>query len=62
MKWAGHVAHMGVINNRYNMFFGKLEEKTPVWKSKRRWENNNKDIGWESGFVWLTIGDSGWLL
>jgi hypothetical protein len=55
MKWAGHVAHMGEMNNRYKIYVGKLEEKTSLLRSRCRWDNNIieefKDLGWKSAFI-----------
>jgi hypothetical protein len=39
MRWAGHVARMGVL-------FGRPEGKRPLGRSRRRWEDNIKmDLG-----------------
>jgi len=40
MRWAGHVAHMGERRGVYRILVGKLEEKRPLGRHRRRWENN----------------------
>jgi hypothetical protein len=49
MRWAGHVARMGVKKNVYRLLVGKPEGKRPVGRPRRRWIYNIKmyllDIG-----------------
>jgi hypothetical protein len=40
MKWAGHVAYMGEMRNEYKILVRKPEEKRPLGRRRRRWENN----------------------
>jgi hypothetical protein len=40
MKWAGHVARMGDNKNAYRILVGKPEEKRPLGRPRRRWEDN----------------------
>jgi hypothetical protein len=51
MRWAGHVACMGEMRNVYNILVGNLEEKRPLGKPGRRWEDNTRmdlrEIGWQ---------------
>jgi hypothetical protein len=51
MRWAGHVARMGVKRNAYRILAGKPEGKRPLGKPRRRWVDNIKidlrDIGWD---------------
>jgi hypothetical protein len=68
IRWAGHVARMGVGRNVYRVLVGKPERKRPLERPRRRW-----DVGstWAlgrlvggcvcSGFTWLRIGIVGLL-
>jgi hypothetical protein len=67
MRLAGHVAWMGEVRNAYSILVGKPEEKRPLGKLSRRWEDNIKMDLRESGRVWvgcisLRIETSGGLL
>jgi hypothetical protein len=68
MRWAGHVARMGVGRNMYGVLVGKPEGKRPLGRPRHRWEDGIKmdlgEIGWGvwSGFTWLRRGTIGWLL
>jgi hypothetical protein len=42
MRWAGHVAPMGEVINAYNILVGKPEERRPLGRPRRRWEDNIK--------------------
>jgi hypothetical protein len=42
MRWAGHVACMGGKRNVYKLLVGKLEEKRPLGRPRRRWIDNIK--------------------
>jgi hypothetical protein len=42
MKWAGHVARMGEGRCVYRVLVGKPEEKRPLWRPRRRWQDNIK--------------------
>jgi hypothetical protein len=68
IRWAGHVTRMGEGRNVYRVLVGKPEEKRPLGRPRRRWEDGIKmdlgEIGWGvwSGFIWLRIGTVGGLL
>ena len=38
--WAGHVARMGKRRGVYRVLVGKPEEKGPIGRPRRRWEDN----------------------
>jgi hypothetical protein len=40
MSWAGHVARMGEGRGVYRVLVGKSEGKGPLWRPKRRWEDD----------------------
>jgi hypothetical protein len=42
MKWAGHVARMGVERKVYKILVGKPEGKRPLGRPRRRWEDGNR--------------------
>jgi len=42
MRWAGHVARIGVRNGVYRVLVGKPEGKRPIGRPRRRWEDNIK--------------------
>jgi hypothetical protein len=42
MRWAGHVAHMGVKNNAYRILAGRPEVKRLIGRPRRIWKNNIK--------------------
>ena len=42
MRWAGHVARMGVGRGVYRVLVGKPEGKRPLGRPRRRWEDNIK--------------------
>jgi hypothetical protein len=42
MRWAGRVARMGDGRNVYRVLVGRPEEKRPLGRSTRRWEDNIK--------------------
>jgi hypothetical protein len=50
----------------YKILICKPEGKKPHRRPRCRWEDNIKmnlrEMGWETGFVWLRIGMSGRLL
>jgi hypothetical protein len=49
MRWAGHVARMGLKRNVYRLLVGNPEGKRPLGRPRRRWIGNIKmdllDIG-----------------
>ena len=42
MRWAGHVARMGLGRCVYRLLVGKSERKRPLGRPRRRWEVNIK--------------------
>ena len=45
MRWAGHVARMGEERVVYRILVGKLEERRPMGRTRRRWADNiRKDL------------------
>ncbi|KAJ4445670.1 hypothetical protein ANN_12354 [Periplaneta americana] len=42
LRWAGHVARMGESRNAYRVLVGRPEGKRPLWRPRRRWEDNIK--------------------
>jgi hypothetical protein len=68
MRWAGHVARMGEGKGAYKILVGRPEERRPLGRPRRRWEDNIKinlqEVGWGAwtGLIWLRIGTGGGLL
>jgi hypothetical protein len=57
MRWAGHVARMGEVRGAHIILVGRPEERSPLGRPRRRWEDNIKmDLG-KIGF-----GDVDWIL
>ena len=52
MRWAGHVAHMGEERGVYRVLVGKSEERRPLGRPRRRWEDNIKTDLQEVGCVY----------
>jgi hypothetical protein len=42
MRWAGHVAHMGVRRGMYRVLVGKPERKRPPGRPRHSWKDNIK--------------------
>ena len=42
MRWAGRVARVGEERGVHRVLVGKPEGKRPLWRPKRRWEDNIK--------------------
>jgi len=40
MRWAGHVALVGVERGMYRVLVGKPEGRRPLGRPRRRWVNN----------------------
>jgi hypothetical protein len=62
MRWAGHVARMGEDKDVYRVLVGKPEEKRPLGRPRRRWEDNIKIYLQEvvgTAWSWLRIGTCG---
>jgi ribosomal protein L44E len=50
MRWAGHVARMGAGRSVYRVLVGKPEERRPLGRPRRRWEDNIRvDLRVEGG-------------
>jgi hypothetical protein len=49
-RWVGHVARMGEGRKMYKVLVGKPEEKRPLGRPRRRWEDgismDLKETGW----------------
>jgi len=50
MRWEGNVARMGDGRGVYRVLVGKPEEKRPLGRPRRRWEDNIKMDFQEVGF------------
>jgi hypothetical protein len=68
MRWAGHVARIGLKRNAYRLLVGKPEGKRPLGRPRRRWVDNIRmdperwdGVMW-TGLGWLRIGTGGELL
>ena len=42
LRWAGHVARMGVRRGAYRALVGKPDRRRPLGRPRRRWEDNIK--------------------
>jgi hypothetical protein len=67
-RWAGHVARIGVRRGVYRVLVGKPEGKTPLGRSRRRWEDHMKmdlqEVGC-GGMHWIELApdkDRWWAL
>ena len=49
VTWKVHVAGMEQSRNAYRVLVGKSERKRPLWRPRRRWEDNIKMDLWEVG-------------
>jgi hypothetical protein len=62
MRWVGDVTRIGDIRNAYKILVGKTEDKRPLGKPRRRWENNNgmdlSETGWEV-MNWMHLAQDG---
>jgi hypothetical protein len=58
LRLAGHVARMGKGRGAYRALVGKPEERRPLGRSRRRWEDNIKmdlrEVGW-GGMDWVDL-------
>jgi hypothetical protein len=50
MRWAGHVARIGVKRNAYRLLVGNPEGKRSLARPRRRWVHN----------VRMDLGEVGW--
>jgi hypothetical protein len=65
MRWAGHVARIGMKRNAYRLLIGKLEGKRPLGRPTHRWVDNIKmdigEVGWgDVDWVVLTQDRDKW--
>ena len=42
MRWAVHLVHIGEMRGVYKVVVGKPEEKRPIGRPRRRWNDNIK--------------------
>jgi hypothetical protein len=56
LRWAGHVARIGERRGAYRALVGKPEGRRPLGRPRRRWEDNIKMGGAQTGLIWLRIG------
>jgi hypothetical protein len=68
MRWAEHVACMGEGRGVYRVLVGKPEEKRPLGRPRRRWEDDIKmdlqEVGY-GGIDWIELAqdrDRWWAL
>jgi hypothetical protein len=58
MRWAGHVARMGVKRNACRLLVGNPKGKGPLGRSRRRWVDNIRmvlgKVGW-SDVDWIGL-------
>jgi len=58
MRWVEHVARMGERRGVYRVLVGKPQEKRPLGRTRRRWEDNIKmdlpEVGCE-GMDWIKL-------
>jgi hypothetical protein len=58
MSWAGHMTCMGEGRGIYRVLVGRPEDKRPLGRSRRRWEDNIKldlrEIGID-GANWIQL-------
>ena len=59
IRWAEHVARIGEGRCVHRVVVGKHEGKRPLGRPRRRWEDNIKMEGGETGWSWLRIGTGG---
>jgi hypothetical protein len=64
-RWAGNLARMFARRGVYRVLVRKPEEKRPLWRTKRRWEDKIEiiskkwDVGLWTGSRWLRIWTGG---
>jgi hypothetical protein len=61
MRWAGHVARPGEERGVHRVLVGKPEEKRPLGRPRRRWEDNIKmdsqKVGGGRGY-WMELAEN----
>jgi hypothetical protein len=56
MRWAGHVSRMGEGRDVYRVSVGRPEEKRPLGRPRRRWEDNiNLDLRERYRANWIQL-------
>jgi len=58
MRWAGHVALMGDRRGVYRVLVGKPDGKSPLGRSRRRWEDNttmDRQVVGCGGMDWIEV-------
>jgi hypothetical protein len=65
LRWAGHMARMGVRRGAYRALVGKPEGRRPLERPRRRWEDNIKiglrKVGWRSiDWIYLAQDRNRW--
>jgi hypothetical protein len=64
MRWAGHVARMGENRGAYRILVRRPEGRRPLWRPRRRWEDNIKmdlqDVGWGMDCIELAQDGDRW--
>jgi hypothetical protein len=59
MIWAGHVARIGKRRSAYKVLVERPKDKSPLGRSRLRWEDNIKmdlqELGCE-GKEWIQLG------
>jgi hypothetical protein len=67
-RWAGQATYIGGRRDAHKMWMGRLEERRPFGRPRRRWEDAIKmdlqEVGWGAwtGLIWVRIGTGGGLL
>jgi hypothetical protein len=58
MRWAGHLACMGVQGNAISILVGKPKGKGPLGRPRHTWQDNIRmdlrEIGWD-GVDWIDL-------
>jgi hypothetical protein len=58
MRWVGHAAHMGERRGVYRILVGRPEDKGPLGRPRRRWQDNIKmdiqEVGC-GGMDWIDL-------
>ena len=68
MRWAWHVARMGVRIGAYRDLVGRPEGMRPLGKPRRRWEDNItmnvQEVSWGAwtGMIWSRAWTGGGIL
>ena len=60
MRWAGHVARLGESSGVYSVLVGNPEEKRPLGRPRRRWEDNSKMDLQGGGMDWIDLAQDRW--